>query len=73
MSYHRLRMSNRHCYPRNSAGYLKRCDYCGTTIYLKEDCDKRWRPYESWAAGNVSENEWELHQCQSPAEGGCAA
>lgn len=47
----------------NSSGFLTRCAYCGCLIYLKLDCDSRWRPYESWFAGTVEEGEWKLHKC----------
>ena len=32
---------------------------------MKLDHDDCWRPYESWAAGNVDEGEWEIHECGS--------
>jgi hypothetical protein len=48
---------------RFSRGYLKRCRQCSQLIYIKLDNDGTWRPYESWAAGNVEEDEWRLHEC----------
>ncbi len=48
---------------RSANRYLKRCRHCGLPIYLKEGYDGVWRPYESWVAGSVSENEWRRHQC----------
>jgi hypothetical protein len=48
---------------RNASGFLKPCRECGIQIYLKQDSPGCWRPYESWAAGSVDENEWRLHQC----------
>ncbi len=30
---------------------------------MKRDHDDSWRPYESWAAGNVDEGEWVIHEC----------
>jgi hypothetical protein len=50
-----------HC---QADGYLKRCVSCGQPIYMKQDYDGRWRPYESWAAGNAEEGEWLLHECE---------
>ncbi|RMG02506.1 MAG: hypothetical protein D6741_03665 [Planctomycetota bacterium] len=44
-------------------GYLKRCEFCGQLIYLKQDWDGQWRPYESWVAGTVDEGEWKTHDC----------
>ena len=46
-------------------GYLKTCEDCGEKIYLKEDYDQQWRPYESWKYGNkIGEGEWKLHECK---------
>ncbi len=50
-------------YPHESRGYLKRCSDCRDTIYLWRGFDGKWRPYESWVAGNASEGEWILHRC----------
>lgn len=44
-------------------GYLKRCNECGERIYLKQDYDGQWRPYESHLDGKVEEGEWVLHDC----------
>jgi len=52
---------------RSSAGYLKVCHFCGRTIYLHEDGDGVWRPYKSWAAGDVAEGVFELHDCENAA------
>ena len=49
-----------------SRGYLRRCHRCGSTIYIKLDCDGSWRPYESWLDGVVEENQWRLHECGGP-------
>jgi hypothetical protein len=44
--------------------YLKDCCYCGEKIVmLKSDYDGRWRPFESWVAGNCAEGEWVIHRC----------
>lgn len=48
---------------RGSSGRLKECKYCGETIYMKQDRDGKWRPYESWQAGNADEGEFKLHNC----------
>lgn len=50
-------------YRRDSNGYLKRCSNCGETIYLLQGFDGKWRPYESWVAGNAHEGQWILHRC----------
>ncbi len=50
-------------YRHGSMGYLKRCSDCGETIYLWRGFDGKWRPYESWIAGNAPEGEWILHRC----------
>jgi len=47
----------------SSSGFLRECIYCQATIYLKQDFDGRWRPYESWAEGKVEEGTWVLHTC----------
>lgn len=62
-----LKVSNYIGYHRDTSGYLKPCYACGATIYIKQDFDGSWRPYESWAAGNVDENEWVRHRCSRPA------
>lgn len=49
-------------FARDSSGYLKRCCYCGKTIYMLHK-NGRWLPYESWVAGNVNVGEWLLHNC----------
>lgn len=47
-------------------GYLRfECRDCGRMIYMSNRVDGVWRPYKSWAAGDVAENEWELHDCPS--------
>jgi len=48
---------------RGSNGYLKQCRYCGETIYMHEDWDGRWLPFESWQAGNAAAGEFILHSC----------
>ena len=45
-------------------GYLRRCRKCGAWIYMKNDYDGQWRPYESWFDGEVEEGEWRLHDCR---------
>lgn len=52
---------------RENDGRLSTCRYCRETIYFKVDYDGRWRPYESWTAGNCDEGEWILHRCSTPA------
>jgi hypothetical protein len=49
----------------SDSGYLKGCNGCGRTIYMKEDSDGKWRPYESWIAGNCGEGEWVSHACRA--------
>jgi len=51
----------------NSSGYLKGGNGCGRTIYMKEDSDGKWRPYESWIAGTCCEGEWVVHSCGTRA------
>ena len=47
-------------------GYLRfECQDCGRMIYMSNRVDGVWRAYKSWAAGDVAENEWELHSCPS--------
>lgn len=46
-----------------SSGFLRKCDRCGTMIYMKPDFDGRWKPYESWFDGAVQEGEWVRHMC----------
>lgn len=48
---------------RDARGYLTRCRHCRSLIYIKQDYDGVWRPYESWVEGNVDENEWRRHDC----------
>lgn len=45
------------------SGYLKRCSSCGERIYMKQDYDGEWRPYESYIDGKVEPGEWFLHEC----------
>lgn len=54
-------------------GYLKDCYTCGESIYLHQDTDGRWRPYESWWAETVAVGEWVLHECTSHKLGHRAA
>ena len=63
MTNRRIKIVTWHAWGHGRAGYLKRCRNCGSLIYLKRDYDDKWRPYESWAAGNVGENEWRRHDC----------
>lgn len=58
-----LRLGAYVAYERGPTGYLKRCFNCGETIYLWQGPDGKWRPYESWVAGNAHEGEWILHGC----------
>lgn len=53
-----------------TGGYLKKCCDCGKSIYMKEDFDSRWRPYESWIDGACDEGEWIRHQCNDGHRGG---
>jgi hypothetical protein len=46
-----------------ATGYLKTCQKCAETIYLKLDFDGTWRPYKSWVDEQVDEGVWELHEC----------
>ena len=47
-----------------SNGYLKKCDHCSETIRMQRDQhDGKWRPFESWSAGNARDGEWILHSC----------
>ncbi len=70
MTNREIKIVNRKAWVHGSRGYLRRCRSCANLIYLKRDYDGRWRPYESWAAGNVDEDEWQLHNC--PALGAAA-
>ena len=65
MTNRHIKIANRQAWAHRSEGYLKRCRHCGSLIYVKRDYDGKWRPYESWAAGNVDENEWRLHDCSA--------
>lgn len=49
---------------RGANGYLKDCRYCCRTIYMHCGRDNRWRPFESWQAGNAAIGEFVLHQCR---------
>jgi hypothetical protein len=46
-------------------GYTKPCRGCGVEIYMHLDTDGKWRPYESWKSGRVSEGTWRKHGCES--------
>jgi len=59
-----VQVANHVDWRRAGAGYLKKCRYCPETIYMTVGWDGVWRPYESWAAHNVNENEWVLHHCR---------
>lgn len=64
MKTHDIRVANYVGWHRDSGGYLKDCKYqCGHTIYMHRDWDGQWRPYKSWAAGDVREGVFELHDC----------
>ena len=63
MTNRHIKIANRQTWAQGSNGYIKRCRYCGRSIYLKCDYDGTWRPYESWAAGNTDVNNWQRHDC----------
>lgn len=44
-------------------GYVKKCRECGVAIYLHQGDDGKWRPFESWAAGNAEKGEFVPHHC----------
>jgi len=62
-----LKVNDRNSWARRvsgqSSGYLKTCRYCRETIYMHQDFDGRWRPYEAWSVGTVPEGEWVRHGC----------
>lgn len=52
-----------------NSGFLRTCNQCNESIYLKQDSDGRWRPYQTWFNGTVQENQWVLHRCQGQVPG----
>lgn len=47
----------------SESGFLTPCRYCGDTIYMHLGADGRYRPFESWVAGNASDGQWAYHDC----------
>jgi hypothetical protein len=60
-----VKIANYIAWARESHGYLKTCYNCGSTIYLHYDNDGKWKPYESWQAGNAQHGQFILHDCAS--------
>lgn len=58
-----IKSANRNAYGRDSRGHLGTCNYCGRTVYWWQPEPDMWRAFESWAAGTVDQDEWELHDC----------
>lgn len=44
-------------------GFITRCKYCHDPIYMHLGDDGRYRPFESWVAGNANDGQWAFHDC----------
>lgn len=60
-----LKRSDKSSWWRGSSGRLTACKYCRQTIYMHQDRDGRWRPFDSWVAGACDEGKFVLHDCRS--------
>ena len=60
-----LKNSSRSGWGHDSHGRLTTCKYCRQTIYMHENENGRWRPFESWVAGACDEGDFILHDCRT--------
>lgn len=54
----------------SESGFLTPCKFCGDTIYMHLGADGRYRPFESWVAGNANDGQWAFHDCTGSGRSG---
>jgi hypothetical protein len=47
----------------SGAGYLKKCSHCQRQIFMSQDRKGKWKPFNSWAAGDAAVGQWRPHIC----------